>query len=201
MRFAILVSIFLLAGCQQAATTPGGLASQCDETDNLLVNPAFTESDENGRMSPWRGSQHAGERSFMTSVSNGELTIEKIGTQPWFSLAQAPAARSLRGQQLLFRAELKLALDTEGLDGSSVAGGGQQVLIWGNLDPVLGGDSLVYSSTLEHEPRLGHTDWLPVALAFSVPEDATRMRVGFVHQANGNLSIRNPALYRCGGGS
>ncbi|QIB65942.1 hypothetical protein [Kineobactrum salinum] len=198
MKLAILILLVLLAGCQQGATIPGGQASHCDETDNLLVNPSF--SAENGRMQPWRGSQHAGEPSFETSVSNGELTIEKIGTQPWFSLAQSPAARSLRGQELLFRAELKLALDTEGLDGSSVAGGGQQVLIWGNMDPVLGGDSLVYSSTLENEPRLGHTDWLPVTLTFRVPEDATRMRVGFVHQANGNLSIRNPALYRCGGG-
>ncbi len=196
MRLVVLILGVLLAGCQLAANDSAAV-SQCS-SDNLLANTDFGSSDPAAGLSPWRGSQHAGETSFRTRVNNGELTIEKIGTQPWYRLVQAPRARDLRGESLVFRAEIRLDLTADELTHGFTHGGGLQVSVWGDPDPVMGGDRLVFSSTLEHEPRLGTTDWVEVRVPFAVPSTATRMSVGFLHQANGSMQVRNPGLYRCG---
>ncbi len=198
MRLVVLILAGLLAGCQVAANDSAPVA-QCSGSDNLLANTDFGSSDPAAGLSPWRGAQHAGETSFRTHVSNGELTIEKIGTQPWYFLSQTPQARSLRGESLVFRAEIRLDLNAENLAHRFTHGGGLQVSVWGDPDPVMGGDRLVFSSSLEHEPRLGTTDWVAVSIPFTVPSTATRMSVGFLHQANGSMQVRNPGLFRCGG--
>lgn len=198
MRLLVVMLAALLAGCQ-VATTDSTAGAQCVGGDNLLVNTDFGGSDPEGGLRPWRGSQHAGETSFRTSADNGVLTIEKIATQPWYRFAQTPSARALRGEALLFRSEIKLNLDTDNIAHNFTAGGGLQVLVWGDPDPVMGGDRLVFSSTLEHEPRLGTTDWVQVSIPFAVSSTATRMSVGFVHQANGSMQVRNPELLRCDG--
>lgn len=201
--FAAL-AVFAVTACQgpgpdadrQAAAAPDS-AVACDSGENLLRNPAFLPA-EGERRAPWRGAQHAGEPSFDVSASDGVLTIERVATQPWYTYAQFPPARALRGRELLFRADLQLDLDSEGWSQGLEAGGGLQVLIWGLVDPVMGGSRLVYRSSLEQEPRLGNTDWFTAELRFAVPENATRMSVGFLHQANGSFSIRDPALLDCG---
>lgn len=196
MRVLVLMLAALLAGCQTTATDSASTA-QCAGGENLLANPDFGASSTAAGLSPWRGSQHAGETSFRTSADNGVVTIEKIATQPWYRLAQVPQARALRGESLVFRAEIKLALDTENVTHNFTHGGGLQVLVWGDPDPVMGGDRLMFDSTLEHEPRLGTTDWVQVSIPFTVSSTATRMSVGFVHQANGSMQVRNPELFRC----
>lgn len=197
MRLVVVMLAVLLAGCQ-VATTDSVSSAQCTGGENLLANADFGNSNPAGGLSPWRGSQHAGETSFRASADSGVLTIEKIATQPWYRFAQAPRARALRGENLVFRAEIRLALDADNLRHSFTPGGGLQVLVWGDLDPVMGGDRLVFDSTLEHEPRLGTTDWVQISIPFAVPSSATRMSVGFVHQANGTMQVRNPELLRCG---
>lgn len=197
MRLLVLMLTALLAGCQATATDSPSTA-QCVGGENLLANPDFGASAAAAGLSPWGGSQHAGEPSFRTSADNGVLTIEKIATQPWYRLAQVPQARALRGEALVFRAEIKLALDSVNVTHSFTHGGGLQVLVWGDPDPVMGGDRLIFDSTLEHEPRLGITDWVQVSIPFTVSPTATRMSVGFVHQANGSMQVRNPELLRCG---
>ena len=198
MRLVVVVLAVLLAGCQVAPTEPG-LSAQCSGGENLLANPDFGASAAAAGLSPWRGSQHAGEPSFRTTAAKGVLTIEKIATQPWYRLAQTPQARALRGEALVFRAEIKLALDTVNVSHNFTRGGGLQVLVWGDPDPVMGGDRLLFDSTLEHEPRLGTTDWVQISIPFTVSPTATRMSVGFVHQANGSMQVRNPELLRCAG--
>lgn len=196
MRFLVLMLVALLMGCE--ATSDGNVsAAQCLQGENLLANLDFGSSDPAAGLRPWSSGQHAGEKSFSTSVDNGVLTIEKIGTQPWFRFSQAPQARSLQGASLVFRSEIRLALDTDGPGHGFDPGGGLQVLVWGDPDPVTGGDRLVFDSTMAHEPRLGTTDWMEVTVAFTVPPTATRMRVGFVQQANGNMQVRNPGLFNC----
>ncbi|MCR9185129.1 MAG: hypothetical protein NXH81_07025 [Halieaceae bacterium] len=200
MKIIVALLSALLAACQAGAPVPQASApavSACDMSENLLGNPGFASEGESGSRRPWSGSQHAGEPSFTTQVDDGVLTIEKIATQPWFKFSQAPRARPLRGEQLLFQAELKLALDTHEVIHGFKRGGGAQILIWGDPDPVMGGDRLMLESTLEHEPHLGQTDWFTVRIPVSVPATATRMNVGFVHQANGVMQVRNPGLYRC----
>ena len=197
MRLVVVMLAVLLAGCQVAATDPASSA-QCVGGENLLTNTDFGASDPAVGLSGWRGSQHAGEPSFRVGTDNGVVTIEKIATQPWYRLAQVPQARALRGEALVFRAEIKLALDTVDVTHNFTHGGGLQVLVWGDPDPVMGGDRLMFDSTLEHEPRLGTTDWVQVSIPFTVSGTATRMSVGFVHQANGSMQVRNPELFRCG---
>ncbi|MBM69420.1 MAG: hypothetical protein CME43_08085 [Haliea sp.] len=196
MKIIVPLLALLLAACQ-AGAGPTTVAGSCDLKENLLANPGFVADEASGSLRPWSGSQHAGERSFTTEVNDGVLTIEKIATQPWFKFSQAPRARALRGEQLLFQAEFKLALDTDEVIHGFKRGGGAQILIWGDPDPVMGGDRLMLDSTLEHEPHLGQTDWFTVRIPVSVPATATRMNVGFVHQANGVMQVRNPGLYRC----
>ncbi len=197
MRFWVAVIAALLMGCE--ATSDGNVSTvQCLQGENLLANLDFGSSDPAAGQRPWNSAQHAGEKSFSTRVDTGVLTIEKIGTQPWFRFSQALRARELQGASLVFRSEIRLALDTDGLGQGFDPGGGLQVLVWGDPDPVTGGDRLVFDSTMAHEPRLGTTDWMEVTVAFTVPPTATRMRVGFVQQANGSMQVRNPGLFNCG---
>ncbi|MDP4650706.1 MAG: hypothetical protein NWS56_03015 [Haliea sp.] len=196
MKVIVALLALLLTACQAGPAVPPQ-ANACDMSENLLGNPGFVRDELSGSMGPWSGSQHAGETSFTTSTDAGVLRVEKIATQPWFKFSQAPRARALRGEQLMFQADLKLALDTEELIHGFKRGGGAQILVWGDPDPVMGGDRLMLDSTLEHEPHLGRTDWFTVRIPISVPATATRMNVGFVHQANGVMQVRNPGLYRC----
>ncbi len=195
MRTCILATACLLAlaGC---GTDTGSEGPRCDRSNNLLANPAFVQRAD-GSYVPWSGAQHAGELSFEVTSGNGELRIEKTGSQPWYTLTQSIPARPLRSSELLFEAEIQLNLDAESLDHNFRPGGGLMVSVWGNPDPMMGGDRLVAGSKFEHEPHLGTTEWTPVATRIEVPFDATRLRVGFAHYANGSMAVRNPALYRC----
>lgn len=169
----------------------------CQGTDNLLANPDFGATGGQGLV-PWQGSQHAGEPSFAVSAEQGELTIQRIGTQPYFVLEQFPSVDDLTGHDLLYHAELRLDLDGEDWVESMEPGGGLQVQVWGPVMPVLGTSRVVYRSVYEHEPHLGETDWFRVAIPFSVPADATRLSIGYQHRANGTLVTRRPTLLDCG---
>ena len=196
MRCLVLVLVALLMGCE-ASSEGSGFALKCLQSENLLANVDFGSSAPSANLRPWSSGQHAGEKSFSTRVDNDVLTIDRIGTQPWFRFSQTPQAMKLRGASMVFRSEIRLALDTDSPRLGFDPGGGLQVLVWGDPDPITGGDRLVFDSTMAHEPRLGTTDWMEVSVAFTVPPTATRMRVGFVHQANGSMQVRNPGLFNC----
>lgn len=197
MRLLIVMLAILLIGCD-AGTSGSASTAQCASGENLLANADFGSSDPASALRPWTGAQHAGEKSFQTRVDSGVLTIEKIGTQPWYRLAQTITAADLQGDSLVFRSEVKLSLDAANLAGGFTPGGGLQVLVWGDPDPVTEGDRIVFDSTLAHEPRLGTTDWMEVSIPFEVPFTATRIRIGYLLQANGSMQVRNPGLFRCG---
>ncbi|MFV0276259.1 MAG: hypothetical protein ACK5HY_03610 [Parahaliea sp.] len=200
---ALLLPVLAISGL--SATTSGhagqaqdqpGLPASCDTSHNLVANPDFA-TNERGRISPWGASQHAGEHSFELTLKDGEAWISRIATQPWYTLTQTIPMAEAKGHELVYLAELKLDLNTEGLTHGFEKGGGLSVTVRGNPDPVLGGDSLLFSRRFDHEPHLGTHDWTPVMLAFQVPADATLLRVGFAHYANGTMAVRKPALYIC----
>jgi hypothetical protein len=58
----------------------------------------------------------------------------------------------------------------------------------------MGGPRLLLESTLQHEPKLGRTEWTPVSVTLRLPEDAVSVKAGFLHQANGTMAVRNPVL-------
>ena len=160
------------------------------EGENLLENPRF-EADAKGYRSRWSSSQHAGARVYRVTVEDGVLSIEKTGKQSWFNFAQQVDIREHAGQRLRFSAEIKLDM-TEDPSHGFTQGGGLNLLIWG--DSGGSGNQLLSKSTLDHEPRLGRTGWTPVAVTLDVPEGAVKAKAGFLHQANGTLTTRNPEL-------
>ncbi|TXS96181.1 hypothetical protein FV139_01355 [Parahaliea maris] len=179
-----------------ASPSTGPSALQCEAGNNLLANAEFA-TNVAGAAPPWMSSQHAGEKSFELTLANGTAKIEKIATQPWFTLSQGLQATPLRGQTLEYSAELKLDLNEEGVNHGFKVGGGLMMTLRGDPDPVMGGDRLLASEKFEHEPHMGTWDWTPVTLRFTVPENATSVRLGFAQYANGSMEIRKPALYRC----
>lgn len=207
-RLSIALAATLLCACTDNAgpstgpaadNSPQPGATRCGLGDNLLANTDFA-TNVAGAAPPWMTSQHAGEKSFELTLANGTARIEKIASQPWFTLSQGLQAMPLRGETLEYSAELKLDLHEEGVDHAFKAGGGLTMILRGDPDPVMGGDRLLASEKFEHEPHIGTWDWTPVAIRFTVPDTATSLRLGFAQYANGSMEIRNPALYRCGQG-
>lgn len=197
-----LLTALLAAGCSDSTTTPstaGVNAEQgasCAAGENLLGNPDFTVNAA-GAAPPWHASQHAGEKSFELTLDNGTVTIEKIATQPWYTLSQSMGARALRGKVVEYSAEIKLDLDDEDLAHAFKPGGGLTLTLRGDPDPVMGGDRLLESKLFEHEPHLGNWDWTPVSMRLTMPENATSLKVGIAHQASGKMALRNPVLTIC----
>jgi len=197
--FSLVLAAVLLAGCE-----PGAREAQrpdpCAGATNLLRNPGF-QQDGRDSLAHWQTDQHAGDRSFELTVDDGTVVIERIGPEPWYTLLQAPQIDSIRGRDMVFRAELRLDLDGEGWQPALDPGGGLHVIVWGAPLPRIGGSRQVFRYAFEDEPRLGRTDWVQASVAFQVPEDASRANVGFMLRASGSLSLRNPELLECSPGA
>jgi hypothetical protein len=201
MRTALLLTTLLGTGCaEHRLADPAAPVADCYTSANLLRNPEFAV-DAGGIARPWASAQHAGERSFELRLQSGAARIEKTGTQPWFSYTQIVPVRPLRGEDLVYTAEMAMALTAEGVAHGFDIGGGLVLSVWGDPDPVMGGDRLLATHLFDHEPHLGDSDWVPVHMRVRIPETATRMRVGFAQYANGWMALRNPKLFRCSAGS
>ncbi len=169
----------------------------CPGTVNLLKNPAL-ESSEDRLLIDWNSTQHGAIPSFIVSVNEGTVTVERNGPEPWYNLEQFIDLSGYAGHQMLYKAELKLSLDSEDWSHAFEPVGGLQVLIWALAEPAILGTRLVYQSSAEHSPNLGETDWFTAHVLFTVPERVKRTNLGLILQANGSMSMRNPALLDCG---
>ena len=158
---------------------------------NYLQNPGFNQSTSGGGQRFWGGGQHAGEKSFEMKFDNGELTISKIGTQPWMAFRQTVAATELAGKKLAMNAELRLDLQQPERAQGFLVGGGLKIAARASDAR---GRKLLLRSILDHQPRLGKTDWYPVQVVVQLPEKTSTVEVGFLHQADGTLQIRNPSF-------
>jgi hypothetical protein len=154
--------------------------------ENLLQDAAFATLAAPRYQRKWHASEHAAGQTFAYSASGGSLKIRKTGGEPWFILTQSLDPQALAGQRVMFGAELKLDL-TLPSDHAFTPGGGLTFL-------AKRGNRVVVNSSLEHEPRLGQTDWTPVSIVVSVPPGSDSVRVGILHQAEGILQVRKPFL-------
>lgn len=159
-------------------------------SDNLFENPRF-EASEHREHARWGAVQHAGKPAYRVTVNDGVLTIDKIDRQPWFAFRQTIRIPDRAGQYLQLSAEIRLDM-TEDPEHAFEQGGGLSLAFRGRSSSR--SNTILLSSVLDHEPRLGRTDWTPVAVTLAVPPGAETVTAGFLHQANGMLEIRNPAL-------
>ncbi|MEE4144941.1 MAG: hypothetical protein V2I26_09085 [Halieaceae bacterium] len=158
-RLAITLLAVLLTAC--GATTDPGVCQQLGE--NLLQDANFALEEQDGRSKSWGALQHAVEKSFEFTVENGELTITKIGTQPWGIFRQRLRTSELGGARMAFTAELKMDLSSND-SRLPTTGGGL------NLTALSGNNKVLLQSRFNHEPRLGKTDWQAVRVIVDIPE-------------------------------
>lgn len=163
-------------------------ASCARQGDNLVQDPGFATLFANRSERRWHASEHAAGGTFKHEAEDGVLRIRKIGKEPWFLVSQSIDTKALARKTIAFSAEVKLNLREPEHKHGFGYGGGLSVL-------AKRGGKLVVNSTLEHEPNFGKHDWTPVEVVFKLPANTSYLRVGFIHQAGGNIEIRNPELY------
>ena len=162
---------------------------QCPLTGpNFLVDAYFALEADDPQSPHWKAHRHAGAAAYSTDISNGELTIRKTAPQYWFYFGQRVSAVDLREQKLAFSAELKLDLTPAAGEYRSLRPGG------GLTIKALTGGGILWTSQLNHQPRIGTSDWQPVQVVFAVPANAQVLDLGFLHEADGTLQVRKPSL-------
>lgn len=183
-----------LAACSDSNTeSPARASGQCEgRGKNLLQDPGFETVGGSRRERKWTGSQHGGEPSFSYSASDGGLLIEKTGSEPWFILTQVIPRDDIPGRRVIFSAEIKLDLQPPAIPHAFKQGGGLTLTAMAN-------GKAVVRSMMEHEPHMGRTDWQPVQVVADLPKRAQIVRLGFIHQADGRIQVRKPALRRLAG--
>jgi len=184
-RLPAIALAMLLTSCGD--TTDPDVCRQLG--DNLLQDADFALEKQSRRSQIWSALQHAGEPSFEFIIEDGELTINKIGTQPWGIFRQRLRTNELGGTRMAFTAELKMDLSPDGSRMHPIGGGL-------NLTARSGNNRILLQSKLNHEPRLGKTDWLPVRVIVDIPERTEIIELGFLHQASGVLQVRKPSFHR-----
>jgi hypothetical protein len=180
------ITLGLITYCSSASSDVCELVA-----GNLLQDPMFIQRNPTGVFQYWASSQHAGEPSFELEFDSGELTINKTGTQPWFYFRQNIAVEQLVGKKLALTAELKLDMEPQQRRQGFVVGGGIKMVARSSS---LQGRKLLLRSVLDHEPHAGKTDWYPVQVVIELPKGSSTLDVGFLHQADGTLQVRNPSL-------
>jgi len=187
---AATLTALLLTACGRGSDN----RTSCDYTSgNLLADPGFSTLGEPHRSRAWHYSQHAGDKAFEYSASDGILTFERVGSESWGLLTQRVETDEIEGKRVEYSAELKLDLsvptDTHGFG----YGGGLSLLARAN-------NRVLLDSSLDHEPHMGVHDWQAVSIITEVPKGTNFLRVGFLHQAGGKYQARNPALRTVGDG-
>lgn len=180
-RFALVTVLALLLGTETLSAADSDQADGCEESDNLLLDPAFLMSGDMSRI--WRYSQHTGEKSFSYSSDEGILQLERISEQPWMILKQRISNPRLSGARVRFSAKLKGDLPTE----PPIHGFEHKAGLYFKARGARG-------ELAEHPSNHGSFDWQLAVLDRTLPQGAKRLDVGFVHQAGGTLWASEPAL-------
>ncbi len=186
-----------LAACQSSDEHAAVAAADagCEPVvDNLLTNPEFSNAGDGSAPLHWQASQHAGALAFTISAAGGELVIDKHGEQHWMLIKQLVKPESVAGQRVRFSAEMSQDMTDEGWTQSLEAGGGFSISVFGTEPDAPLRQKLLFNSNLQHQPKLGVFDWTPVSVEFDVAAGVTKLEVGFLHQAYGQMRIRNPVL-------
>jgi hypothetical protein len=174
---------------------------QAEHDPGLLAAPGFI--DETGRLvRPWSFQHHATLGSYRLTVTDGELTIERIGAEPSATLVQdlpAEAVADAAGRTLVFGADFRARLENDTW-GPPLSPTGMIVRV---ESPPEGGASDLAARLGSARRRVERLDlpspvviddWTRHELVFDVPEDVQRMSVSFSMTSGGVLEIRNPSL-------
>ena len=185
-----LLSLYMgasLIGCASNQGESSVAGSTCTVSDNLLQAPDFGFNDEGKRV--WSSAQHSSTPSFVSGFENGVLTIEQKGTEPWFMVRQQVRFPDMQGSTLRFSAETKGDISVE----PKLHGFEHKAGLHYSFRGVGRGSP---TFTADQTPNTGQWDWQEMSVEFEVPESATSLRVGFLHQGGGTLQARNPVLVR-----
>ena len=175
----------LLSACEDSSGTTGCTSI----SDNYIQDANFALEQEDRKSKHWTATQHTGEPSFEVLIADGVVTIEKTGTQPWMVYRQKLQNSEFAGARMVYSAQIKLDVTPAArVPGRSGAG----------LNVVMrsGNNRILLRSSLDHEPHMGKTDWTGVELVFDVPADTSTIELGFLHQAEGTVQLRNPSFHR-----
>ncbi|MFT4823641.1 MAG: hypothetical protein ACJASY_001833 [Halioglobus sp.] len=183
LRYVLAAVAFAIYGCSANAKF-------CEVTGgNYLQNSDFSTKTASGGVKHWTATQHAGETSFEVNYDGVEVTIDKIGSQPWMMLKQRLRDTDLAGEKAAFTAEIKLDLQQPAIFHGFKKGGGLQLTAAPSSS-----SRLLLKSTLDHTPHMGKTDWEKVQVVVKFPPKTSTVEVSFLHQADGVLQVRNPSL-------
>lgn len=168
---------------------------ECPAVTLNLENPSFEFDYERGRPHGWLIHQHAGDKTYIVETKpDGVLEINNFGKQYWMSLIQRYPAEELVGHEVEFSVDIKLNLDPTDWLTTLEPGGGLNIVVRGTKDGGHNRKALLYRSVMPNEPRHGQVDWRRISHRFSIPEGANLLEVGFLHQAHGEMWLRNPEL-------
>ena len=179
----LLCNLFGCANTPEDGATVQPLSSEeCETFSSLLIDPEFqTWRDAE---SAWRYEQHTGAQSFKVSQQNGELSLSRIGTEPWMLYIQKVTDSRLSGRIVRYSAEVKgdVALETtHGFPSKA----GLFLRIGPRPDAVMA----------DHEPNVGEWGWQRITVERAVPEIFDYIEVGFIYQAGeGTLMVRAPRI-------
>lgn len=183
--FIIVATAWVMAACGQVADDPACLL----EDRNYLNDADFALEDQSSRSKHWTGIQHAGEKSFAVSIDDAVVSIERIGSQPWFLYRQRLKATDLAGRKMAFSAELRLLGPATGArDG---------------VDPPVGLKLSALSasgkalSRLEQRLASGESiaDWQKVQLVSQLPPQTQTVELSFFYESEeGTLQVRSPSF-------
>ena len=181
--FAVLVSY---VGCAETPSEEIGVArlsaKDCAKFGSLMADSKFETLGGSG--SVWRSRQHGGDRSFATSVEDGELHFSRIDDEPWGIVSQKIADPLLSGRTVRYSADLKGDVSDLVTHGFGAKSG--LYLRYGQ------GKATILA---EHEPNIGQWDWQRFELEVRVPEGFDQISVGFIYQGGeGVLSARAPKV-------
>lgn len=182
-RLAVAFTALLLSACGSEMDTTSCKAIG----DSYIKDPEFSTLFASRKDRQWHTSQHAGDKSFELTVEGGVLDITKTGTEPWTIVTQSLDVKPLKGKTVAFTADLKLDLKPPKTPHGFKLGGGLTLSAKRN-------GKLVLRTSFDHEPHMGTSDWRPVQVILKIPPKVDALRLGVIHQAGGNLQVRNPSL-------
>jgi len=158
----------------------------------MLKNPELEFDYQRGRPAGWLINQHGGDKTYEVDTHDGVLRINNYGKQYWMRLSQRFPANNLVGREFVFSADIKMDLNPEGWVSTLVPGGGLTVVVRGQKPGTHNTKSVLYTTSMPNEPRHGQLDWHRREHRFTVPEGARFLELGFLHQAHGEMWIKDP---------
>lgn len=178
----------IVLGVSACGPAPGDDVCVLQE-GNYLQDTDFALEAQSSRSKHWTGIQHTGEKSFAVAIADGILSIEKVGSQPWFLYRQRLPAQNLAGERVAFSASVRLV-------GRAAEAGGRVGEAGGlKLSAMSAG-----KAELRTEQRLAAgipaQQWQLLRIIADVPRYTDTLELSFFHESDGVLEVRAPALQR-----